>query len=505
MPRPRRRFRRRSRIPARNRRCPARSTPRAKGLIVPILVGPAATIAEIAKAEAIDLGGARIVDVPHSHAAAAKAVELVRLGEAELLMKGSLHTDEMLGAVVARETGLRTGRRLSHVFLMDVPTYHKVLIVTDAAINIAPTLEDKVDICQNAIDLAMSLGVEQPKVAILAAVETVNSKMPATHRRRRALQDGRARADQGRPARRPAGVRQRDQPRRGEDQGHHVRGRRRSRHPAGARSRSRQHAGQAAQLPGQRRQRRPGAGRARAGHPDQPRRQRAVADRQLRRGGAGGPCPPSAARSATCHGRLRTRPQRRLVEPEVLRLPPARAAQLWRSRRAARSTASGRRPASPPRTAAARVVLSETLDDDRSRRPAALDGLAAWLRSRYAGARVLGVGHRVVHGGATYAGPVIVTPEVLEDLRALVPLAPLHQPHNLAAIEAVADGCPACRRSPASTPASIAASRRSRSWCRCRASIRDARRAALRLPRALVRVHRVGAAGRRARDRQTGA
>jgi phosphotransacetylase len=95
-------------------------------------------------------------------------------------MKGSLHTDELLGAIVARETGLRTGRRISHVFLMDVPTYHKVLVVTDAAINIAPTLEDKVDICQNAIDLAVLLGVKKPKVAILAAVETVNSKMPAT-------------------------------------------------------------------------------------------------------------------------------------------------------------------------------------------------------------------------------------------------------------------------------------------------------------------------------------
>jgi phosphotransacetylase len=151
-----------------------------QGLIVPILVGPAATIADIAKAKGIDLGGAQIVDAADSHAAAAMAVQLVRQGKAELLMKGSLHTDELLGAVVARETGLRTGRRLSHVFLMDVPTYHKVLIVTDAAINIAPTLEDKVDICQNAIDLARTLGVDRPKVAILAAVETVNSKMSAT-------------------------------------------------------------------------------------------------------------------------------------------------------------------------------------------------------------------------------------------------------------------------------------------------------------------------------------
>jgi phosphate acetyltransferase len=151
-----------------------------KGLIVPILVGPAGKIREIAAASGIDLGKTRIVDAPHSHASAAKAVELVRQGEAELLMKGSLHSDELLGAVVARETGLRTGRRISHVFIMDVPTYHKVLIVTDAAINIAPVLEDKVDICQNAIDLAVSLGLSQPKIAILAAVETVNSKMQAT-------------------------------------------------------------------------------------------------------------------------------------------------------------------------------------------------------------------------------------------------------------------------------------------------------------------------------------
>jgi phosphate acetyltransferase len=151
-----------------------------KGLIVPILVGPASKVQDVAKKAGIDLSKARIVDVPHSHASAAKAVELVRNGEAELLMKGSLHTDELLGAVVARETGLRTGRRLSHVFIMDVPTYHKVLVVTDAAINIAPTLDDKVDICQNAIDLAISLGLKRPKVAILAAVETVTSKMPAT-------------------------------------------------------------------------------------------------------------------------------------------------------------------------------------------------------------------------------------------------------------------------------------------------------------------------------------
>jgi phosphotransacetylase len=151
-----------------------------KRLITPILVGPTAKIQEVARKAGLDISRFRIVDAPHSHAAAAKAVELVRLGEAEVLMKGSLHTDELLGAVLAKDTGLRAGRRLSHVFIMDVPTYHKVLVVTDAAINIAPTLEDKVDICQNAIDLVRALGMAEPKVAVLAAVETVTSKMSAT-------------------------------------------------------------------------------------------------------------------------------------------------------------------------------------------------------------------------------------------------------------------------------------------------------------------------------------
>jgi phosphate acetyltransferase len=151
-----------------------------EGLIKAILVGPPAKIRAVAKEAKVKLGDVEIVETAHSHEAAAQAVQLVREGRAELLMKGSLHTDELLGAVVARETGLRTARRMSHVFLMDVPTYHKPIIVTDAAINISPTLEDKVDICQNAIDIARVMGVRKPKVAILAAVETVTSKMPAT-------------------------------------------------------------------------------------------------------------------------------------------------------------------------------------------------------------------------------------------------------------------------------------------------------------------------------------
>jgi phosphate acetyltransferase len=149
-------------------------------LIAPVLVGPQDRISAVACAEGIDLGGYRVVPVPHSHAAAEKAVELARAGEVAALMKGSLHTDELLGAVVPSATGLRTARRISHVFVMDVPSYPRLLLITDAAVNIFPKLEEKVDIVQNAIDLAHVLGIEQPKVALLSAVETVTSKIEST-------------------------------------------------------------------------------------------------------------------------------------------------------------------------------------------------------------------------------------------------------------------------------------------------------------------------------------
>lgn len=151
-----------------------------RGLIEPVLVGPEHSIRAVAAAAGIDLTPWRIVSTEHSHAAAERAVEMVRSGEVESLMKGSLHTDELMAAVVASGTGLRTARRVSHVFVMDVPTYPRLLLVTDAAINIAPTAKDKVDIAQNAIDLARVLGIESPRVAILAAVETVNPSMQAT-------------------------------------------------------------------------------------------------------------------------------------------------------------------------------------------------------------------------------------------------------------------------------------------------------------------------------------
>jgi phosphate acetyltransferase len=150
------------------------------GMITPILVGPRDRIVHLAKSLEINLQGVDIVDVPHSQAAAAKAVEIVRAGRAQLLMKGSLHSDELLGAVTKRDTGLRTSRRISHVFVMDVPTHPHTLFITDAAVNIAPDLDAKRDIVQNAIDLYAGLGLGTPKVAILSAVETVNPSIPST-------------------------------------------------------------------------------------------------------------------------------------------------------------------------------------------------------------------------------------------------------------------------------------------------------------------------------------
>jgi phosphate acetyltransferase len=152
----------------------------ALGIIVPILVGPAAKMTAVARQHGIKIDGLEIVDVPHSDAAAAKGVELIHESRGELLMKGSLHTDEIMREVTSSKTGLRTARRISHVFIMDVPTYSETLFITDAAINIFPDLDAKRDIIQNAIDLWTQVGLGTPRVAILSAVETVTSKIPST-------------------------------------------------------------------------------------------------------------------------------------------------------------------------------------------------------------------------------------------------------------------------------------------------------------------------------------
>jgi phosphate acetyltransferase len=150
------------------------------GLIVPILVGPAARIQAVAREHGLKIDSFEIIDAAHSEAAAAKGVELIRESKGELLMKGSLHTDELMRQVTSGTTGLRTGRRISHVFIMDVPTYAETLFITDAAINIFPDLDTKRDIVQNVIDLFTQVGLGTPRVAILSAVETVTSKIPST-------------------------------------------------------------------------------------------------------------------------------------------------------------------------------------------------------------------------------------------------------------------------------------------------------------------------------------
>jgi phosphate acetyltransferase len=150
------------------------------GIIAPILVGPVAKITAVARTHGLDISRFEIVDAPHSHAAADKAVQLIREGKGELLMKGSLHTDELMHSVTSGATGLRTERRLSHVFVLDVPTYAETLFLTDAAINIFPDLDAKRDIVQNAIDLFTQVGLGTPRVALLSAVETVTTKIPST-------------------------------------------------------------------------------------------------------------------------------------------------------------------------------------------------------------------------------------------------------------------------------------------------------------------------------------
>jgi phosphate acetyltransferase len=150
------------------------------GLILPILVGPRTRIEAVAQACGLDISDYPIIDAPHSHAAAALAVEQVRCGKAEALMKGSLHTDELMAEVVRKDTGLRTERRISHCFVMDVPKHPDALIISDAAVNITPTLAEKVDIVQNAIDLAHALHFDTVRVAILSAMETINPQVPST-------------------------------------------------------------------------------------------------------------------------------------------------------------------------------------------------------------------------------------------------------------------------------------------------------------------------------------
>jgi phosphate acetyltransferase len=243
------------------------------GLIAPILVGPPARIRDAAQQADANISSFPLVESAHSHDSAAKAVELVRQGKAEALMKGSLHTDELMGAVVAREIGIRTARRISHCFVMDVPGHKDPLTITDAAVNIAPSLADKVDIVQNAVDLAHALGFQEVRVAILSAMETVNPAVPSTIEAAAlckmaergqitgGILDGPLALDNA-ISEAAAAIKHIVSP---------VAGRRARQRAGGARSRSRQHAGQEPDLSRRRGWRRHRARGPGAGHPDQPR------------------------------------------------------------------------------------------------------------------------------------------------------------------------------------------------------------------------------------------
>ena len=237
---------------------------RTAGVIEPVLIGPRARLEAVAQKSGANLREVAIEDVPHSHAAATRAVELALKGEVEALMKGSLHTDELMTAVV--KSALRTDRRMSHCFIMQTPAYPRLFIITDAAINIAPTLQDKADIIRNAVDLAH------------ASASRAARRHPRSGRDHQpqhaghagcggALQDGRPRPDHRRDPRRPARLRQRRVRGRRAHQGNRFRSGRRSRHPRGSRSRSRQHAREAARVPRRRGERRHRPRRTRADHP----------------------------------------------------------------------------------------------------------------------------------------------------------------------------------------------------------------------------------------------
>ena len=378
------------------------------GIIQPYLVGPTAKIRAVAEKLKLNLGRCELVDVPHNHAAAEKAVELVRLGKAELLMKGSLHTGELMAEVVRKDTGLRTERRISHVFIMDVTTYPKPLFITDAAVNIFPTLDDKVDIVKNAIALAQALEIKKPKVAILSAVETVNSKIPSTI-------DAAALCKMAD---------------RGQITGAVLDG------PL-ARSRGRQYARQRADFPCQCRRRRNRFGSSLPDHSDEPRRQR-----------------PRAHGERCCRGALRPRAagghcrDRVTAMREPMLVVNAGSSSIKFSvfeTSADRSLVAGAHGQVEGIGTSPHLEVSDPHGTKLADAPVAGAGhtgaIAAihdWFAAHVGSdAGFDGVGHRVVDGGSTYSQPVLIDSKVMTELEALIPLAPLHQPHHIAAIRAI--------------------------------------------------------------------
>ena len=414
------------------------------GIIKPILVGPAAKIRDTAAKYGLNIAGYEIVDAPHSEAAAAKAVEMIHAGKGEALMKGSLHTDELMRSVTAKVGGLRTDRRISHVFIMDVPAYADTVFVTDAAINIFPDLDGKRDIIQNAIDLYNQAGFgTTPRVAILSAVETVTSKIPSTIEAAALCKMADRGQITGGRAGRTAGVRQRHRRGSGEDQGHQVGSCGPGPDPGRARPRVRQHAGEEPCLFRQGRRRRHRARRARSDRADVAGGLAAGAD-GLRRGrGALRQC--TAAQRADC---------RRVIAMDTILVVNAGSSSVkfqvfavegeGRLRRQIKGQMDGigsrpRLRASGPTgdPLADRAYPIEAVADV----PAAMAVAGAWLRDELS-INPIAVGHRVVHGGPDYDRPVLIDHAVVTRLERYVSLAPLHQPHNLAPIRTLLDNFP---------------------------------------------------------------
>ena len=356
------------------------------GLLKPILVGPKARIEAVAAQAGIDLSGCELVDAPHSHGSAETAVRLAREGKAEMLMKGSLHTDELMAAVVKRETGLRTGRRISHCFIMDVPAIDRVVIITDAAVNIFPTLVDKVHIVQNAIDLrARARTASSPKVAILSAMETVNPQVPSTIEAAALCKMAERGQITGGVLDGPLALDNAIDLGAARIKKHRLAGGGPGRHPRRARPRGRQHAGQEPVLHGRRRRGGHRARRARADHPDQPRRLGRDAARRR------APWRRSSPRRGARARRRRSPDGEQRDAIVVLNAGSSSikfslfaqgAATTWRSRCAARSRPSTRAPRFIAKDAAGETVATHAWPEGtRLGHEGALEHIVAFLRS----------------------------------------------------------------------------------------------------------------------------
>ncbi len=406
------------------------------GIIKPVLVGPAEKIKAVAHKHKIDISRYEIVDVAHSEAAAAKAVALIREGKGELLMKGSLHTDELMRNVTSGTTGLRTGRRISHVFVMDVPTYAETLFVTDAAINIFPDLDTKRDIVQNAIDLFTETGLGTPRVAILSAVETVTSKIPSTIEAAALCKMADRGQITGGLLDGPLAFDNAIDPEAAKIKGIRSEVAGRAQISRRARSRSWKHACQESDLFGQSGRRRNRAWRTRTHYSDVTCGFCASSHGFLRGGRHLCRCPPPqgsrASRVTAMDAILVVNAGSSSLKFQVFDIEAGNPKRLIKGQ----MDGIGTRPRLKA-TGADGVSIDKTFPPEQvCDLPTAIQETAAWLRS-IQNFELKAVGHRVVHGGPEYSSPVFIDSEVVTRLERYIPLAPLHQPNNLAPIRSL--------------------------------------------------------------------